>query len=37
MNVTRFELDTSSRAEVISAEIATRIAEGDTPEKLAAA
>ncbi|KAJ7804189.1 hypothetical protein B0H13DRAFT_2687480 [Mycena leptocephala] len=37
VNVTRFELDTSSRAEVISAEIATRIAEGDTPEKLAAA
>jgi hypothetical protein len=37
VNVTRFELDPASRADVISAEIATRMSSGDTPEKLAAA
>ncbi|KAJ6518252.1 hypothetical protein C8R47DRAFT_1031643 [Mycena vitilis] len=37
VNVTRFELDLSSRAQVISAEIATRMKEGDSPEKLVAA
>ncbi|KAJ7719563.1 hypothetical protein B0H16DRAFT_1795087 [Mycena metata] len=37
VNVTRFEIDTSTRAKVISAEVVTRLAEGDTPEKLVAA
>ncbi|KAJ7176340.1 hypothetical protein C8R43DRAFT_1102271 [Mycena crocata] len=37
VNVTRYELDPTSRADIISAEVATRMASGDTPEKLAAA
>ncbi|KAJ7301874.1 hypothetical protein DFH08DRAFT_827167 [Mycena albidolilacea] len=37
VNVTHFELDPASRADVISAEIATRMSSRDTPEKLAAA
>ncbi|KAJ7476811.1 hypothetical protein FB451DRAFT_1366387 [Mycena latifolia] len=37
VSVIRYELDPMSRADVISAEIATRMASGDTPEKLAAA
>ncbi|KAJ6551054.1 hypothetical protein DFH09DRAFT_1366554 [Mycena vulgaris] len=36
VNVTRYKLDPSSRAEVVAAEIATRMAESDSPEKLAA-
>ncbi|KAJ7649280.1 hypothetical protein B0H17DRAFT_1215320 [Mycena rosella] len=35
-NVTRYELDPASRAQVISAGIATRMVAGDSPEKLAA-
>ncbi|KAJ7138792.1 hypothetical protein C8R43DRAFT_1131951 [Mycena crocata] len=37
VNVTRYELDPTSRTADINAEIATRQEEGDTPEKLAAA
>jgi hypothetical protein len=37
VNVIRFELDPVSRAGVVSAEVATRMSSGDTPEKLAAA
>ncbi|KAJ7148855.1 hypothetical protein C8R46DRAFT_1310984 [Mycena filopes] len=37
VNVTRYELDTSTRAKVVSAEVATRLEEGDSPEKLVAA
>ncbi|KAJ7681103.1 hypothetical protein B0H17DRAFT_1206046 [Mycena rosella] len=36
VNVTRYELDPASRAQVISAGIATRMVAGDSPEKLAA-
>jgi hypothetical protein len=37
INVTRFELDTSIHTNIILAEVATCLAEGDSPEKLVAA
>ncbi|KAJ7702554.1 hypothetical protein B0H14DRAFT_2291350, partial [Mycena olivaceomarginata] len=37
VNVIRFELDPVSHAGVVSAEVATRMSSGDTPEKFAAA
>jgi hypothetical protein len=37
VHATRFELDPSTRAEIIAAEITTRENEGDTPEKIATA